>query len=77
MRLALNSDLWCKIYYTLGSEALDSRFDRRQVAAYFRDTHKIIINTAPDGNWESVDIPDDTLVMIMLKVGGNKNDTIR
>lgn len=69
MRLVLNSDLWNKIYYTLGRDALNSRTDRYEMEKWFKENHNITINTFPDGRWKSVDIDDEDLVMIMLKIG--------
>jgi hypothetical protein len=36
---------------------------------WFKENHNITINTFPDGRWKSVDIDDEDLVMIMLKIG--------
>lgn len=76
MRIPLDSDLWHRIYYTLGREALNDRIGRHQMELFFKEKHNIIINTLDDGNWESVDIDDEHLVLILLQIGTDINDEI-
>lgn len=68
MRLALSSVAWSKIYYRLSNE-YDRSSGRKSIEDWFKHTHEIIINTDQDGNWLSVDIDDNQLVMLLLQVG--------
>lgn len=73
MRLNLNSKVWNKIYYGLSND-YDRTLSRKSIEDWFKDKHKIIINTDHEGRWISVDINEDQLTILLLKAGDTYND---
>ena len=73
MRLNLNSKVWNKIYYGLSND-YDRTLGRKSIEDWFKDKHKIIINTDHEGRWISVDINEDQLTILLLKAGDTYND---
>jgi hypothetical protein len=60
--------MWEKIYYSLGMEFLhDPKATKPYIEEWFKSQH-IVINLDADGRWQDVDIPDEDLPLILLRV---------
>jgi hypothetical protein len=46
------------------------------IANWLKERHNVKINVDYTDRWENVEIPDDTLTLLLLKYKGNYHDTI-